>query len=143
VHRFVRLLIARRTMRTVRHERKRVTLNQLLRDGKHAWHGVKLNQADWGAHSHSLALSAELAGDALAIHLILNAYWESLEFELPPLPHDGHTWCLWIDTSLDAPLDIVEWNTAPPVRSQTYHAGARSVVMLIAGKGLNPDALAL
>ena len=32
VHRFVKLLIARRLMRDVEHERRRVSLNQLLRD---------------------------------------------------------------------------------------------------------------
>ena len=47
VHRFVRLLIARRLMRDVEHERRRVSLNQLLRNAKHAWHGVKLDQPDW------------------------------------------------------------------------------------------------
>ena len=47
VHRFVKLLIARRLMRDVEHERRRMSLNQLLREAKHAWHGVKLNQPDW------------------------------------------------------------------------------------------------
>ena len=60
VHRFVRLLIARRLMRDVEHERRRVSLNQLLRDAKHAWHGVKLDQPDWSPDSHSLAFGAEL-----------------------------------------------------------------------------------
>ena len=48
VHRFVRLLIARRLLRGIEHERRRISLNQFLRDAKHAWHGVKLNQPDWG-----------------------------------------------------------------------------------------------
>ena len=37
-----------------------MSLNQFLRDAKHAWHGVKLNQPDWGPDSHSLAFGAEL-----------------------------------------------------------------------------------
>ena len=83
VHRFVRLLIARRLMRDVEHERRRVSLNQFLRDAKHAWHGVKLNQPDWRPDSHSLAFGAELQTQGLSLHLILNAYWEPLDFELP------------------------------------------------------------
>ena len=34
VHRFVKLLIARRLMRDMEHERRRISLNQLLRDGE-------------------------------------------------------------------------------------------------------------
>ena len=59
VHRFVRLLIARRLMRDVEPERQRVSLNQLLREAKHAWHGIKLSKPDWGPGSHSLAFGAE------------------------------------------------------------------------------------
>jgi glycogen operon protein len=83
LHRFVRLLIARRLMRDVEHERRRVSLDHWLRDAKTAWHGVKLEQPDWSQCSHSLALNAELRRERLRFHLILNAYWELLEFELP------------------------------------------------------------
>ena len=84
VHRFVKLLIARRLMRDVEHERQRVSLNQLLREAKHAWHGVKLDQPDW---SPRLAQSGIRCGTpehrSCRLHLILNAYWEPLDFELP------------------------------------------------------------
>ena len=135
VHRFVRLLIARRLLREVEHERRRVSLNQFLRDAKHAWHGVKLNQPDWGPDSHSLAFGAELKTQGLYLHLILNAYWEPLDFELPVVTNGGETWRRWIDTALDPPHEIVEWNAAPPVPGRTYRAGARSVVVLGAGQG--------
>ena len=58
LHRFVKLLIARRLLRDVEHERERVSLNQLIRGASKAWHGVKLDQPDWSDHSHSLALTA-------------------------------------------------------------------------------------
>ena len=35
--------------------------------------------------SHSLAFSAELPKEDAIFHLILNAYWEPLDFELPPV----------------------------------------------------------
>ena len=135
VHRFVKLLIDFRLMRDVERERRRVSLNQLLRNAKHSWHGVRLNQPDWGTKSHSLAFSAELPMQNLSLHLMLNAYWEPLDFELPVVTNAGETWRRWIDTALDPPHEIVEWNTAPPVRDRTYHAEARSVVVLIAGSG--------
>jgi glycogen operon protein len=94
---------------------------------------VKNGQPDWGPDSHSLALSGELRDEGLSYFLILNAYWEPLDFELPPVGNPGEAWHRWIDTALDAPNDIVEWQTAPPVPAQTYHAGERSVVMLVGG----------
>ena len=137
VFRFVKLLIERRVMRDVEHERRRVSLTQVLREAKHAWHGVKLNQPDWSPFSHSLAIGAELKNEGLLLHLILNAYWEALDFELPILMNGRESWRRWIDTALDPPHEICEWNTAVPVLGGTYRAGARSVVVLIAGEGLN------
>jgi glycogen operon protein len=128
--RFVRLLIERRLLRDVEHERRRTSLTTLLSDAKKAWHGVKLNQPDWRDDSHSVALCAELQNEKLLIHFILNAYWEPLDFELPRL--ENVAWRRWIDTALDSPDDIVPWQAAPPVPGDTYRADARSVVLLIA-----------
>jgi glycogen operon protein len=64
--------------------------------------------------------------------MILNAYWESLEFELPPMSDGSDFWHRWIDTSLASPDDIAEWRTAPAVESHTYLVGPRSVVALYA-----------
>jgi isoamylase len=128
VLRFARLLIARRLLRDVEHEQRRVSLSQMLHDANKAWHGVKLNQPDWGENSRSVALTAELRNEKILIHLILNAYWESLEFELPPTK--GNPWRRWIDTSLRSPDDVVDWKTAPLVSGNYYPAGQRSVVML-------------
>ena len=135
VLRFVKLLIERRVMRDVEHERRRLSLSQALREAKYAWHGVKLNQPDWSPTSHSLAIDAELKNEGMSLYIILNAYWESLEFELPILKNGAKNWRRWIDTALDPPHDICEWNTAVPVAGGAYRAGARSVVVLIAGAG--------
>jgi isoamylase len=75
---------------------------------------------------------AELQREGLRFHLILNAYWEPLIFELPKLDGGG-SWRRWIDTALDSPDDIVPWEKAPPVSDDAYRAGARSVVMLFTG----------
>jgi isoamylase len=137
VLRFVKLLIERRVMRDVEHERRRVSLSQVLREAKREWHGVKLNQPDWSPSSHSLAIGAELKNEGLLLHLLLNAYWEPLDFELPILTNGTDNWRRWIDTALDPPHEICEWHGAVPVLGGTYRAGARSVVVLIAGEGVN------
>jgi glycogen operon protein len=63
----------------------------------------------------------------------LNAYWEPLDFEVPPAGNGSLAWRRWIDTALDPPQDIVEWQAAPSVPDRPYHAGPRSVVVLVAG----------
>jgi glycogen operon protein len=108
-----------------------VTLNQLIAQASIAWHGVRLGQPDWADHSHSLACAAELIEDQILVYLILNAYWEPLEFELPPLGDGGAgAWRRWIDTALASPQDIVSWQTAPSLSGRSYRAAARSAVVL-------------
>jgi isoamylase len=137
VHRFVALLSRHRLMRDFEPEFEGLSLNQLLREGEttRSWHGVKLGQPDWSVHSHSLATSVECRNQNLRLFLILNAYWESLAFDLPPVNNHDNYWHRWIDTSLDSPDDIVEWRAAPTVRSGAYLAGPRSVVALFARIG--------
>ena len=77
--------------------------------------------------------------ERLLVHLIVNAYWEPLDFELPPVDDEyGPFWRRWIDTSVDSPNDIVPWKTAPAVSHAPYRAEARSVVVLIAHAGSQP-----
>ena len=66
--------------------------DQLIREANKAWHGVKLNQPDWGDASHSVAFGVGAARRrSCSFHLILNAYWEPLDFELPPVgPAETH-----------------------------------------------------
>jgi glycogen operon protein len=129
VHRFVKLLTARRLLRDVEHEHNRASLEQMLRQATTRWHGVKLGQPDWSDHSHSLAFEAELAREGIRIYAILNAYWEPLEFELPPAGESS--WLRWIDTSLGSPDDIIPWQTAPLLSAHVYRAAPRSVVVLL------------
>jgi glycogen operon protein len=134
IHRFTQLLIARRALRDDTVEQERVSLTDLLRQATIAWHGVKLEQPDWQPHSHSLAFGADLRRAGLKLHLIMNAYSAPLDFELPALD-DTKTWRRWIDTSNDAPNDIVPWQDAPDCAGSIYHAAPRSVVVLWARLG--------
>jgi len=134
VHRFVSLLLARRTLRDVGAEERRISLDQLLKEGNWAWHGVKVGQPDWGETSHTLAFSVEIPGERLWFHMMFNAYWEPLEFELPAVADQKHGgWRRWIDTSLDSPNDIVEWRHALPVPGRAYRVESRTVAVLCAG----------
>jgi glycogen operon protein len=136
VHRFVRLLIARRLLRDVGPERQRLSLSQLIKEGFKDWHGVKLHQPDWGHDSHSIAFTAHLSKPDRLVHFIFNAYWEALDFELPPLDDVvKNPWRRWIDTYLDSPEDIVEWQDSMAVAGSTYRVGPRSVVLLWAARG--------
>jgi len=137
VHRFVKLLIGRRLIRDVEHERRRASLTQVLYESKPALHGVKLNQPDRSSLSHSFAISGELRNEGLYAHLMFNAYWESLDFELPVLGDGARNWRRWIDTALDPPDDICEWSRETQLTERTYRVGPRSVVVLIAGEGVH------
>jgi len=143
VHRFLTLLNRRRLLREMEPEQQHVSLDQLLREAHRAWHGVKLHQPDWQESSHSLAVTAEVRNTPLLVHMILNAYSEPLDFELPSIGADARgSWRRWIDTALDSPNDIVPWPVTLPVRGSTYRAQARSVVVLYANVGDGPRVVA-
>jgi glycogen operon protein len=101
----------------------------MLRAAQLTWHGVKLDQPDWGDNSHSVALDGVLEAKGLRFYLMLNAYWKPLEFALPK-PPDNASWRRWIDTSLDSPHDIVPWESAPAIGEKPYRVEPRAVVML-------------
>jgi isoamylase len=97
------------------------------------WHGIRLCQPDWGSDSHSVALSLYHPDAKEYLHLIFNAYWEALTFELPKLKR-GDSWHRIVDTSLAPPNDISDRTSALRIKTNvsTYKADARSVVVLMA-----------
>jgi hypothetical protein len=76
--------------------------------------------------------AGEMSRQQMEVHLILNAYWEALPFDLPPA---AGAWRRWIDTSLPSPRDIEQWTEAPPVPDHSCRVGPRSVVVLYALAG--------
>jgi glycogen operon protein len=96
------------------------------------WHGVKIGQPDWSMSSHSLALTVEMPDERLTLHLIVNAYWEALDFELPEIGCVGMSWRRWINTALDSPQDIVHWEAALPAPLCAMRTEPRSVIVLFA-----------
>ena len=94
------------------------------------FHGTKQYQPDWQYYSHTLAFTLQNSGFERTVHVIVNAYYEALAFELPDLP--GRTWKRIIDTHLPAGTDIIPEAEAPVLSESTYTAGPRSVVVLTA-----------
>jgi glycogen operon protein len=135
VHRFVKLLIARRVLRSSEAQQQRKSLNEMIREAHTSWHGVRPFEPDWSEWSHSLAFEAEIEDENLRVYLMMNAYWEPLQFQLPVLNGNGSSaWRRWIDTALESPQDIVDWRTAPPISESVYPVEARSVVVLFGNR---------
>jgi len=131
VHRFVKALTAFRQRRDVLAEDTNLTLNQLLERAKIEWHGVALNRPDWSDNSHAIAFTLRSLRGRYLLHGIFNAYWESLTFELPPVPPGSkQRWRRCIDTARTAPDDIYTWDKAPAVEPTAFVVQPRSVVLL-------------
>ena len=95
------------------------------------WHGLKLHQPDWSDESRYLAFTLAHPQRREYLHVMFNAYWESLSYQLPQLRF-GHNWHRVIDTALPTPDDFCELATAPLVNRLHYQVEARSSVVLIA-----------
>ena len=67
------------------------------------------------------------------LHIMFNAYWEALEFEVPRLDDTQGSWRRCVDTFLDSPDDICDWADARTVQGATCRAEPRSVILLFAG----------
>ena len=117
IYRFVQELIALRMNRDLPVERLDMTLNELLRRQPVQWHGVKLNSPDWGHESHTVAATVRLLGYPLLMHIIVNAYWKALEFEIPPLDKTEESWRRCVDMYVDPPDDICSWTNAQSVQA--------------------------
>jgi len=131
--RFVKLLIAARQMRDTSLEVPDLTLNELLRQARFEWHGVRLGQPDWDDDSHSIALTIWSLTGRIIFHFMVNAWRESLTFELP-LPRElpGGFWRRWLDTSIASPGDIMSMVEAPVVEGRSYELPPFSMAVLIA-----------
>jgi glycogen operon protein len=68
----------------------------------------------------------------LMFHMMVNAYWEELEFEIPSVPEPSDSvWMRWIDTFRESPDDISSWDEAEAIREDVYPVSPRSLVVLV------------
>ncbi len=133
--RFTRLLILGRLHRDAEYRDYGLSLNKMLKKARIEWHGIKLHKPDWGSDSHSIAMTAWSLSAKFVIHLMVNAYWRELSFELPPVADDERrVWLRWLDTALPSPDDIRPLPEAAVITTPDYIVQPRSVVLLIAGE---------
>jgi glycogen operon protein len=94
------------------------------------WHGCELGRPGWDdPNSRALAFTLAGIGEGPDIHVMLNMYWEALEFELPPT--GGRHWHLAADTAETAPSDLAEPGIEKLIAPEVFQAQGRSVVILI------------
>ncbi|MBU6228932.1 MAG: glycogen debranching protein GlgX [Cyanobacteria bacterium REEB459] len=94
------------------------------------WHGCRLGQPDWSDQSHSLAFTLRYPDAGEQLHAMINAYWEELVFEVPPLA-SHQCWGRIVDTALLPPGDFCHPDQALAWSEATYRVQPRSVVVLI------------
>lgn len=95
------------------------------------WHGVQLAQPDLGFDSRSLAFTLRYPERGEYIHVMLNAWWEKLVFEIPP-PPTGRRWLKVIDTAAASPQDICEDMAACSIKGNHCELQPRSTLVLVA-----------
>lgn len=128
--RFVKQLI--RSARSL--QQQRMSDFEILSDSPFrphiTWHGTKLAMPDWKDDSHSLAFTLYDARGREYLHVMLNAYWEPLKFDLPK--RITGQWHRVIDTFLEEPDDIAGADAARPIHASHYLVHSRSSVVLLA-----------
>jgi glycogen operon protein len=109
----------------------RLPLSAFLTQAGVRWHGVRLDQPDWGDAARMLSATFTNLSRTLELHLIANAWDEPLVCELPP-PVGGnvHHWHRLIDSSLTPPDDMRRIADAPRLVETVYAAAPFSVVLL-------------
>ncbi|WP_432994083.1 glycogen debranching protein GlgX [Dactylosporangium sp. CA-233914] len=94
-----------------------------------AWHGTRLGVPNWG-DPQARALACTIRGHAGGpdLHLMMNMYWEPLDFQIPL---DGRHWVRAIDTALPAGDDLRDEGGEPPVPGPHYTLSGRSIAVLL------------
>jgi isoamylase len=94
------------------------------------WHGTALATPGWDdPEARALACTLGGIGDDPDLHVMMNMYWEPLEFQLPAVP--DRRWARAIDTALAAPADITGPGAEQPIDASTYLVSERSIVVLV------------
>ncbi len=92
------------------------------------WHGIEVNKPDWGDWSHTLGFSINKNNEGSAIWIGLNAYKESMLFNLP---NPISPWKKYIDTSM---LKTKNISKKPLLNQSNIPIESNSLVLLIASE---------
>jgi glycogen operon protein len=97
------------------------------------WHGTKLGSPGFD-DPQGRALACTIAGfDGDAdLHIMMNMFWEPLDFEMPVDPQ-----CVWhvaVDTFAPTPRDFANQNLGAPLERSSCTVQGRSIVILVGVK---------
>ena len=92
------------------------------------WHGIKVTKPDWSDWSHTISYSINVGNEGAGIWLGLNAYKESMEFELPKAKSP---WTKILDTSCLSSETIQKKATSNQLNVQIE---SKSLVLMIANE---------
>ncbi|GLS92169.1 glycogen operon protein GlgX homolog [Psychromonas marina] len=128
---FTKQLIKHRTTLEAVHlsDARRDSLHDIIEQAGIRWHGVKVNQPDWGEHSHAIAMESKQPTSEHVTYVAFNAYWQDLTFELPAAP--SGKWQRVVDTSLQQGEDFYLQGDKKYFVCKDYLVSARSLVILI------------
>jgi isoamylase len=95
-----------------------------------AWHGCRLNSPGW-SDPDARVLAFTLAGfyGEADLHVMMNMYWEILDFDVPPLA--GRYWYLAVDTAEASPNDIADPGDEVQYFGESYPVKGRSIAVLV------------
>jgi len=95
-----------------------------------SWHGVNLDEPNWDDDSaRALAFTFGGERDAADIHVMMNMYWEPLNFDIAPV--NGREWYLAADTYQVSPMDFAKAGNEKQVTNSKYQVRERSIVILL------------
>jgi glycogen operon protein len=129
--RFVRLMTRRRLHFNDSFEHAPMDLEEFLKSAHVEWHGTEIGIPDWGRDSHSVALTLHNPSMKQVRYIAINSYWETLQFQLPPLAEASEAgWLRIVDTALQSPNDVAEPGRGCPISACTYAVKSRSLIVL-------------
>ncbi|WP_255551442.1 glycogen debranching protein GlgX [Granulicella sp. dw_53] len=128
---FVQHLIRLRKYFSLGLNGNRLSLIECIERARIRWSGVQLSGPDLSEDSHSLAVTAYLESGS-AVHIMLNFYWEPLEFTLPPITDPTYPWQRIIDTYDPVPDGRLS-NSKRTITGPTYKVESRSITLLGSG----------
>ncbi|MCG8309883.1 MAG: glycogen debranching protein GlgX [Cytophagales bacterium] len=94
------------------------------------WHGVHLNKPDWSENSRSLAFTLFHPAANEIIHVIVNAYWKKLKFQIPKLVEKK--WYKIVDTSEVAGKDFSALGKGATIDQRKIQVPDRSIIVMMA-----------
>ena len=93
------------------------------------WHGKRAHQPDWSTESRALGM--QLVGESEDVLVLVNSHWDPFLFELAD-PPTGCQWRRVLDTSLQAPDDIVDPGAESLLHDPgSYALAPRACVVLV------------